>query len=301
MTTSTRLSYEQTVPRHLVHKAAVAEVFVTDFARIGVDAFAIGIQWPRSHSFYRHHNAHYDRFLAVESARQAAECVAHAMYNMPTTTKYLMRSLSISFKAGGLRVTDRPADVYLSMDVTPEWRRDDSMSAFAVRAQFSSGEDTFAHGQGAGLCLSARAYSRIRDAAESSSRIRSARNDTVEPSRVGHECPGNVLIGERSFEGLWPVRMAVNNAVLFDHPSDHAPGMLLAEAIRQAARAQSGIPAADIAELSIQFPRFTELNAPAHISLVASADNAVSSFFARVLQNGETTAAAKICLVAPGN
>src|SRR5689334_19245938 len=45
--------FDQTIPRHLVHRAAVSEVFLTDLRVTDETTFQVGAQWPRDHSFYR--------------------------------------------------------------------------------------------------------------------------------------------------------------------------------------------------------------------------------------------------------
>nr|WP_160159916.1 AfsA-related hotdog domain-containing protein [Streptomyces sp. SLBN-31] len=41
-----------TVPKELVHRASVAEVMLTDWARRSEDHFTLAAQWPRGHSFF---------------------------------------------------------------------------------------------------------------------------------------------------------------------------------------------------------------------------------------------------------
>ncbi len=41
-----------TVPKELVHRAAVAEVMLTDWERVDDTRFKVAAQWPRGHSFF---------------------------------------------------------------------------------------------------------------------------------------------------------------------------------------------------------------------------------------------------------
>ncbi|WP_246890403.1 AfsA-related hotdog domain-containing protein [Streptomyces scabiei] len=70
------LSYDATVPRTLVHRASIAEVFVTDSAQTGEDTYAVAAQLPRGHLIGEHSPA-YDFTLLVEVVRQAGVLVAH--------------------------------------------------------------------------------------------------------------------------------------------------------------------------------------------------------------------------------
>ena len=46
-------SFSSTVPRELVHRRAISEVFMTDIRRIGEGRYLAAAQWPRLHPFFR--------------------------------------------------------------------------------------------------------------------------------------------------------------------------------------------------------------------------------------------------------
>src|SRR5262245_47536291 len=73
--TDAKLTYERTVERSLVHRAAVSEVFVTDLRSIDTDRYLAGAQLPLSHGYYSDHRprpASFDTLLLLESCRQAS-------------------------------------------------------------------------------------------------------------------------------------------------------------------------------------------------------------------------------------
>lgn len=61
------------------------------------------------------------------------------------------------------------------------------------------------------------------------------------------------------------LRADTAHPVLFDHPVDHAPGMLLLEAARQAAQAVAAPEAALPVSMDAVFFRYAELDAPCRI------------------------------------
>lgn len=72
------------------------------------------------------------------------------------------------------------------------------------------------------------------------------------------------------------MRIDDTHPVLFDHPCDHIPGMLLLEALRQAACARLGVPEAHLVSLGATFHRFAELDERATIRLDVVDDGALS-------------------------
>ncbi|MCE0444846.1 hypothetical protein LT493_04755 [Streptomyces tricolor] len=87
------------------------------------------------------------------------------------------------------------------------------------------------------------------------------------PGTVGHLLPENVVLARTEHAGRWQLRVDLDHAVLFDHPVDHAPGMLLLEALRQAAHAT--YPATDtmVTAMSVSFEKWVELDEAAWVSV----------------------------------
>lgn len=73
--------------------------------------------------------------------------------------------------------------------------------------------------------------------------------------------PEDVVLSAGDRPGRWKLRIDPTHPVLFDHPVDHAPGMLLLEAARQAAHAASGRPSA-VVGMKAEFLRYTEFDSP---------------------------------------
>ncbi|MCZ9341344.1 adhesin, partial [Streptomyces sp. TRM76130] len=63
-------------------------------------------------------------------------------------------------------------------------------------------------------------------------------------------------------EGVWPLRVNWAHPTLFDHPTDHVPGMLLLETARQAAQRLAGPGTVLVATMTNHFHRYVEFDAP---------------------------------------
>ncbi|MST34381.1 hypothetical protein GHK86_16845 [Acidimicrobiaceae bacterium USS-CC1] len=88
------MSWSQTVPRELVHRAALSEVLLTDSDRVDDDEFVVGAQWPRAHSFYGPDiDGRHDPMLAAETLRRAGLLLGHRYYNVPSGHQFIMRHL----------------------------------------------------------------------------------------------------------------------------------------------------------------------------------------------------------------
>ncbi|MDQ3678186.1 MAG: hypothetical protein M3401_15555, partial [Actinomycetota bacterium] len=104
------LRFDATVPRRLVHRAAVAETFLTDAAEAGEDRYVVAGQLPRTHKLYNDGpGRHHDLLLLAEVVRQAGTLVSHRFYGVPEGTVFPLRRAQI--EVGDL-------DALVAVDVT---------------------------------------------------------------------------------------------------------------------------------------------------------------------------------------
>ncbi|GGU32410.1 hypothetical protein GCM10010289_62120 [Streptomyces violascens] len=84
--------------------------------------------------------------------------------------------------------------------------------------------------------------------------------------QVGRRRDEDVVLSPSS-ESSWQLRIDTSHRILFDHPVDHVPGMLLLEAARQAAQASVHrvTDAVTVTGMQTRFLRYTELDAPCWI------------------------------------
>lgn len=235
------LQFDATVPRYLVHRAAVAEVFITDSAVIGENTFVVAAQLPRGH-YIGEHASVYDFMLLVEVLRQAGIVVTHRYFDVSTEMTFIFRSF-------GLRVGDishtcigsGPAEVVISISVDPERNRAGRLQGLKFNGEacidgqpaFDAGARLFILRKGSYQAL----RSHGRDARLQCARPVTARFARALPRTVGRRDPRNVVITEPTLleDGQVSASLVVDvsHPYMFDHPLDHVPGNLVLEACRQ--------------------------------------------------------------------
>src|SRR5687768_5464612 len=90
------LSFEQTVPRALVHRAALGEVYVADSLQSGDGEFVLAIQIPRAHCVWFDRRVPYhDPLSTAEAARQGVYVVVHRHIGVPPGLTFSLRRLEL--------------------------------------------------------------------------------------------------------------------------------------------------------------------------------------------------------------
>lgn len=246
---TTELLFNTTVPRHLVHRSAICEVFLTDSAQHSENEFVLASQLPRVHSFYSDQLASpeiYDPMLLLECCRQASIFLAHRYHDVPASHKFILNNSDIRITDyEALVVGARPGHALLAVTMTDRKYRADALVGFTL--SISVGID----GRTAGSVdieiqwMPPEAWDKLRDRARTALGLpvggpyqthRVARGLT--PSAVARSSERNVVLGDATIDGTEltaGVLVDQGHPGLFDHPLDHVPGMLLFEALRQAA------------------------------------------------------------------
>ncbi|MFJ5142058.1 ScbA/BarX family gamma-butyrolactone biosynthesis protein [Streptomyces sp. NPDC088707] len=277
------LTYDQTVSRALVHRAAVSEVFLTDGCRSAeTDRVLIAAQWPRSHALYEPDAAGFsDPVLLVETVRQAAVYAAHRFYDVPLTRRFIFCDLRLDVEdPHPLRVGATPLHVVLDGRFHPEG----DLPAERFGARYST--TVHAGGQYCGrasvrlLAVGDDLYDRLRYRVSTPvGGPRPARPGTLlSPTEVGQVRPENVLLS-REGAGRYGMHLATGHPGYFEHACDHVPGMALVEAFRQAGHQtlrQSGdLRSHLMTGCEVSFDAFGELDAP--VTILAHEQHAPSA------------------------
>ncbi|MEU7562193.1 ScbA/BarX family gamma-butyrolactone biosynthesis protein [Streptomyces eurythermus] len=257
------LALTATVPRQYVHRAAVAEVFLTGWRADGPDSFTVAAQWPRAHAFFTPVAGRLDPLLLAETVRQTGALLAHAEYQVPFGHQFLLQSLSYSVTEEGLRIGAAPADVELKITCGDIAYRSGHLSRMRYHAVLLREGRPVAEAEAAFGCASPAVYRRLRAGAPS----KALPLPRALPARaVGREHPQDVVLAAAGRPGRWRLRADTTHPILFDHPVDHVPGMVLLEAARQAAHALRGASRrqAPITMDSV-FTRYVEFGSPCYI------------------------------------
>jgi 2-oxo-3-(phosphooxy)propyl 3-oxoalkanoate synthase len=257
-------SLTRTVPREYVHRSAVAEVLLTGWEQLDAGLFALQAQWPRSHVFYdagvlgRH-----DPLLIAETIRQSGLLVAHAQLGVPLGHHFLMHDMAFVLDPDRMTVGGVPTDVTVEFHCTDLKRRAGALSSLRYEAVLRRGGDTLATGGASFTCVAPGVYRRIRG--DDRGTQAPPPPEPAEPAGVGRGCASDVVLSPVGESTTWRLRVDPRHPVLFDHPVDHVPGMVLLEAARQATAAVLGRPSPVILGIAADFTRFAELDRPCMI------------------------------------
>jgi hypothetical protein len=258
-------SFSAPVARELVHRRAISEVFLTGIRAEDDGTFSVFAQWPRWHVFYGPAALGFDSALIVETLRQLTVFTAHTQLGVPLGRQFLMPDISVSRMSGMVPASFRPAEVTVTVQVSDVRQTARGVASLRTTALFRIDGHQIAEGTAGARIVEAGAYERIRSRRPASG-WRPGRMP-VSAARVGHNSSWNVVLGENTSAGRWPLRVDVTNPVLFDHPLDHVPGVLLIEAVRQAVRLATGQPDVDLDVLDVYFMGIVELNDEAVVVL----------------------------------
>ncbi|MEV7347020.1 ScbA/BarX family gamma-butyrolactone biosynthesis protein [Streptomyces sp. NPDC093544] len=256
-------SLTSTVPKELVHRASVAEVMLTDWARVEEHRFTVAAQWPRGHSFFATVDGCHDPLITAETIRQAGILLAHAEYGVPLGHHFLVSDLSVAVRPEHLRVGWSPASLELDITCSGVKQRGGAVTGFRLEARIHRDGSLAATGGGTLTCITPRVYQRLRTArlpAGDSPRV-IALTAPEPPQTVGRMSPTDVVLSPTAEPHRWQLRVDTRHPVLFDHMVDHVPGMVLLEAARQAAAATLGHASLPLS-LTSRFQRYVELDTP---------------------------------------
>ncbi|HEY3608092.1 MAG TPA: ScbA/BarX family gamma-butyrolactone biosynthesis protein [Pseudonocardiaceae bacterium] len=284
------LSFNSIVSRQLVHRMALAEVLLTDWCPTGDRTYLCAAQWPRGHSLYRVLNGHHDTMLIAETLRQTGILLAHSAEGVPLDWKFVMDRMAISAHSGGLRAGLAPADIVVEAEMVDLRRRTPSAVHMRLDTRFRHDGRPFGTASVWMRCVAPAVYRRLRGERTLTAADSTTAPLPADPHAVGMSTEADVVLGAPLGVGVWPLRVRTDHPVLFDHPQDHVPGMLVFEGFRQAGRALLGWPDAQLTGCDITFTRYLELDRPSIVT-VTTAPQATSTDAAltvTVTQDGQT-------------
>ncbi|MER6128787.1 ScbA/BarX family gamma-butyrolactone biosynthesis protein [Streptomyces sp. NPDC001795] len=290
----------QSVPRALVHRAAVSEVLVTGLQRVSDDHFRVGVQWPRSHSYYgRVAGRWHDPMLLGESIRQALLIISHQAYEVPLGHKFLSSSLTYGIEPDGARLTERPAHILLDVRCGNIKRRGRTIAAVDLDVDCRRDGILIGSGGISAQCVPETSYRRLRgDRADNVPGL--PMPDAVTPQLVGRTSVFDVVLGDTNIDRVWTLRYDRDHPVLFDHPVDHVPGMVLMEAARQASLAALDRPDGLIVSCDSAYAKYVEFDSACLVTATPrpATDGGPRSVSVSFNQGGATVATCEVRILA---
>lgn len=256
--------FEQPVPRRFVHRASVAEVLITGFAADDrPDTFLLAAQWPRGHSYYGTAFGLHDPLLFAETIRQAGLMIGHAGYGIPFENACVMQGISYGIEPAGLVCEGTPTNIILAVNCLNLRYRKEQLYSYRCVVELRRGSETVGVGTGETACVSPAVYRRLRNNASIPQVRPPARlPEPVSPALVGRKIRADVVLTPTGTENAWLLRCDTTHPVLFDHPVDHVPGMVLIEAMRQGAHCALYPRRSTMIRFNSTFERYAELSEP---------------------------------------
>jgi hypothetical protein len=288
------LVFERCVPRRLVHRRSLSEVFLTDSRSVSRTQFVAGAQLPSSHAYFTDHMeaTSVDPLLLLECCRQAETHAVHTHFGAPADTKFVLQSWSLSLSGlASIGSASGPAEVAVMADTHDAQWRGTSLRALSYRMRIDVSGEHVGEARMRVQYLPDGVYDAMRrkqhggGAPPSSDTYRNPRDEAlVPPECVGRTQPDNVILVDPVVDGKAVrarLRVDGGHPSMFDHAQDHVPGMVLMEAGRQIALLTWGeltrVPPASwrISGIEADFHAYGELGEP--LVVIAHQSAAVGS------------------------
>ncbi|GGS29952.1 lactone biosynthesis protein [Streptomyces humidus] len=274
------MQFARTLPKELVHRAAIAEVFLTDAERLGEDEIRLAAQLPRLHPFYGDvlaPRSHHDPLLLLEACRQGIFVVAHRYLDVPLGHKFLLRTLAYEVpEPDALACGDTPTEAVIGVRVEHRIRNRTGVTGLRLRFTVAVGARKALLARIDYSWMPPQEWSSLRSGQRHALGLCAAPvalpGQPVDPARVGRRDRVNAVITapRTSPDGVRTARLVAKTThpTLYDHWVDHVPGMLELEAFRQlaliaavdegAVRAPTALPV----RLRARFRCFAEMDLP---------------------------------------
>ncbi|VXC79412.1 conserved hypothetical protein [Burkholderia sp. 8Y] len=316
------LETAQPVSRKTVHRAAVAEVFLTGGVQLDGKHFQCSAQLPRTNIYFndtRSREPHYDLMLLLETFRQASIYVSHTFIGVPKDQSFVyLESETELLRPDRLKIGNVPCAVVIDVRVVAEHRRRGVLQGVTFdMALLVNGRAAAQHHGMSIQWMSRELWARMREKALSripgGGDARCTQVPPACPDAVGRNQPGNVVIGrDLAIDNdvlSSTLLVPFENGAIFDHPLDHIPGMLLLEAFRQTAMLAAGEflrldpLALAFHRCKVAFGQFGEFGLPTHCHvrkanvLLDRADNVLHVSDLVLEQSGVTIASASVSFV----
>ncbi|MFD7066169.1 ScbA/BarX family gamma-butyrolactone biosynthesis protein [Streptomyces sp. NPDC059913] len=252
------------VPKEFVHKTVQSEVLLTGWFPVAPDRFRVTARWPVDHPFYGPVNAHHDPLLVAESVRQTVPLLSHAAYDVPFGHRQTWSTFRYEIDPAALAVTDGPAEVEMDIRCSDVVRRAGRLSSVRMHVEMYVDGRPLGWAETAFANLTPTVYPRLRGPyADIDEAVRRSvpQAPPMAPGQVGRSRFADVVLSPTDVPLRAGLRVDHAHPFLFDHPVDHAPGMLLLEAARQATHSATGARPVIATAMDATFSQYVEFDA----------------------------------------
>ncbi|MEU1122371.1 ScbA/BarX family gamma-butyrolactone biosynthesis protein [Streptomyces sp. NPDC005899] len=274
------------VPKEYVHLRRADAVLITGWDRPEDGQFSLTALWPAPPA-----GLPYDPRILIQTIRQSGLAIAHAEYGVPLSHHTLLDSFDFDV-APGFRTTAATSSCPLTVRISlaePK-KRGRAVSSLGMDIRVLHDGVTVARADCQFGWISPAAYRRLRG-----DRLAARWNswplpEPVAPRAVGRTTRADVVLAPGDHPRHWQLRNDVDNTLLFDHPVDHVPGLVLMEAAFQAAHATLYPATLEATSVATTFDRYTEFDRPCWIEaeVVPAAGPGETSVVVTGTQDGNT-------------
>ncbi|MEW2070646.1 ScbA/BarX family gamma-butyrolactone biosynthesis protein [Streptomyces sp. NPDC007346] len=286
-------------PGQLLHRSRPSDVLISDWVRTDTDRFTLALDWPDSHPFHSPLHGRHAPSLIAETIRQAGRLVAHAEFAVPLDHHFLMRDLNYTIEPDRAHAAADGPPLLLDLTCSDIRRRGACLARMTCHMVITRGGQVVATGYGTLTSTSPATYRRLRG--DRLTALPSVRLPApVPPATVRRADPADVVLSPTREPLRWVLRADPANPALFARPNDHVPGMVLLEAVHQAAQAAVGPAGFYPASMRLCFDRYAEFGAPCVIEACPAADGEPGTVCLRVSarQGGQSVFSALITGIA---
>ncbi|MEU5899717.1 ScbA/BarX family gamma-butyrolactone biosynthesis protein [Streptomyces venezuelae] len=260
-----------TVPAEYVHRAALAEVFLTGCEKSGPETYILTGQWPRAHTFFTTLDGRHDHLQACETLRQTGIYLAHAEHGIPLGHHFVMQDMTVTTHPEHLTIGSTPTNLTLHTTLSRPGRS----PQFTITLTITNPEgQTLSTGHGHFTCISPAAYHRMRTASNPDNTTDPTTHTLKalvhtptdqDPSLYGRVHSRDLVLTPTHQPLTYRLNPHPEHPVLFDHDGDHLPGMVLIEAARQATYPHP--PTTQLTHTHTVFHRYVELTTPTTVTV----------------------------------
>ncbi|MCX5387488.1 ScbA/BarX family gamma-butyrolactone biosynthesis protein [Streptomyces sp. NBC_00083] len=270
------------------HLRRSESILVTGWERTGAHQFGVDAVWPKTLSTY----LPYDPRILAQAVRQSGLVVAHGEYGVPLEHQTVLNALRFRISPGFRAPRDEATALRITIDVSDPNPGRRTPSSLHMRFHLAREGITVARADSRFGWISPAAYRRLRGDHIAVDWAEWPVPAPVTPARVGRVAAGDVVLAPGDRDHSWLLRNDVSNTLLFDHPVDHVPGLVLVEAAHQAAYAFSAPLPLHAIRVDSRFDRYVEFDRPCLIEAMPLPTHAQNGSSVRVVatQGGETVA-----------
>lgn len=263
MATATAMT-STSIGKDLVHKHDASQVLLSELAPVGEDEFLITADWEHSSRLMTSGDSTRDHaVLLTETIRQTFPLLSHAGYGVPFGDQLMWDEYRYVLGLEALRTGGAGGQPWLRVRCHDIVRRRDRLSALSMDISVERDGQRLATAHTRFNVQTQAVYQRLRGKQDVQQVLAAARSRPMPPPlSIGSQEFRDSVLSPTDERARWQLRIDTYHPVYFDHPSDHAPGILLLEAAQQAARALSHPRPVTAEAMETVFHRYIELDAP---------------------------------------